>query len=48
MVYACNVERALAGMWHPSREEEEQQRTVEQWRRTLEQPVPFAITTTQR
>jgi len=42
------MERVLAGMWHPSREEEEQQKAVEQWRRTLEQPIPFAITTTQR
>ena len=32
-VFSCCVERALASMWHPGRDEELQQRTVEQWQR---------------
>ena len=44
-VYACNMERISAMMWHPSREEEEQQRTVEQWKNSLQTKPPLTITT---
>ncbi|CAI8000579.1 Transcriptional adapter 1 [Geodia barretti] len=30
----CNMERALAGMWHPELEEERQRQEVEHWNRT--------------
>ena len=39
------MERISAMMWHPSREEEEQQRTVEQWKNSLQTKPPFTITT---
>ena len=42
-VYACNMERILGGMWHPSTEEEEQLKTVNEWRRAAELPIPFSL-----
>ncbi len=30
-MYTCNMERVLAGLWHPSAEEEAQQRIVALW-----------------
>ena len=42
-VYACNMERILGGMWHPSREEEEQLKAVSEWRRTAEHPIPLSL-----
>lgn len=42
-VYACTMERILGGMWHPSREEEEQQKAVNEWRKTAEVPPPFSL-----
>lgn len=42
-IYACNMERILGGMWHPSQEEEEQQQAVREWRRTAELPIPFSL-----
>lgn len=37
------MERILAEMWHPSEEEEEQMKAVEQWEKTMEQNTPFSI-----
>lgn len=42
-VYSFNMERILAGMWHPSQEEEEQRKAVDQWKKSLEKDTPFAI-----
>ena len=40
-----NMERILAGMWHLSKEEEEQKKVVDKWQRSLEKTTPFAIPT---
>ena len=44
-VYSFNMERILAGMWHPSEEEEEQKKAVEQWKKSLQQNKVFTVPT---
>ena len=44
-IYSYNMERILAGMWHPSEEEEAQKKVVEKWKESLKSDTPYAIKT---
>ena len=45
-MYALTMERILAAMWHPSEEEEAQNKVVEKWQEGLSSGVPYAVRTT--
>jgi len=45
-MYALTMERILAAMWHPSEEEEAQNKVVEKWQQGLISDTPYAIRTT--
>ncbi len=40
-IYACNMERIMAGLWHPTAEEEQQQSTVALWDREQWKQTPY-------